>query len=289
LGGSHCGVLPLIRKPIRAMLRNADAATQSNQENHASETRMQRRTFLTGGLIVGLASTVRGASRTKAFAATAPRDAAPAGTPVTAAAPVVLELFTSQGCSSCPPADALLGQLAGQTGIIALAWHVDYWNGLGWHDPFSSRLATQRQQRYAAQLRDEVYTPALVVNGARMVVGSDGAAVRAAIGATGGLAVPVMLRRDGAAVSAAIGAAGQNVTALLATYDPQLATAVGAGENGGRRLIEYRVVRDVIPLGGWDGAPRRIALPAIAAGRGAVLLLQTEDLAVRGAADLPAV
>jgi hypothetical protein len=205
-----------------------------------------------------------------------------------AAPPAVLELFTSEGCSSCPPADALLGQLAGEPGVIALAWHVDYWNGLGWHDPYSSPAATERQRRYAERLHDEVYTPALVVNGARMVVGSDGAAVRAAIGATGGFAVPVALRRDGAAASAEIGAAGQNVSALLVTYDAQRATAVGGGENGGRRLIEYRVVRDVMPLGGWDGGPRRIALPSIGAGRGAVLLLQTEDLVVRGAADLPA-
>jgi hypothetical protein len=212
----------------------------------------------------------------------------PAARAAAAPAPAVLELFTSQGCSSCPPADALLGELAGEPGIIALAWHVDYWNGLGWHDPYSSPAATERQRHYAAQLHDEVYTPALVVNGARMVVGSDGAAVRAAIGAAGGFAVNVTLRRDGTAASAEIGAAGRNVSALLATYDAQRATAVGAGENGGRRLIEYRVVRDVIPLGDWDGAPRRIALPPIATGRGAVLLLQTEDLVVRGAADLPA-
>jgi hypothetical protein len=215
-----------------------------------------------------------------------------------AAAPAVLELFTSEGCSSCPPADALLGQLAGEPGIIALAWHVDYWNGLGWHDPYSSPAATERQRRYAAQLHDEVYTPALVVNGMRMVVGSDGAAVRAAIGAAGGFAVNVTMRRDGTSASAEIGppvknvsvqsASVQNVSALLATYDARSITAVGAGENGGRRLIEYRVVRDVMPLGDWDGAPRRIVLPPIAAGRGAVLLLQTQDLVVRGAADLPA-
>ena len=114
---------------------------------------------------------------------------------------VVLELFTSQGCSSCPPADALLGRLAREPGIIALAWHVDYWNGLGWHDPYSSPLATQRQQRYAEALHDEVYTPALVVNGARMVVGSDDQAVQSAIGAVGGFAVPVTLRREAEASS----------------------------------------------------------------------------------------
>jgi len=227
---------------------------------------MRRRDFVAAGLAASLPHTVR------------------AATP-----PAVLELFTSQGCSSCPPADALLGQLAGEPGMIALAWHVDYWNGLGWHDPYSSPTATERQRRYAERLHDEVYTPALVVNGARMVVGSDGSAVRAAIGAAGGFGVEVALRRDGTAVSAEIGPVGQNVSALLATYDPQHATSVGTGENGGRRLIEYRIVRDVMPLGSWDGAARRIAMPPIAAGRGAVLLLQTDDLLVRGAADLPAV
>jgi hypothetical protein len=193
-----------------------------------------------------------------------------------ATTPAVLELFTSQGCSSCQP------------GIIALAWHVDYWNGLGWHDPYSSPTATQRQQRYAAALHDEVYTPALVVNGARMVVGSDSTGAQAAIHAAGGFAVPVTLRRDGATAIAEIGAAGQPVSALLASYDPRRATAIGAGENGGRQLIEYHIVRDTTPLGAWDGAARRIVLPAIEPGRGTVLLLQSDDLQIRGAAELPA-
>lgn len=204
-----------------------------------------------------------------------------------AATPAVLELFTSQGCSSCPPADALLGQLARQPGIIALAWHVDYWNSLGWHDPYSSPLATARQRRYAARLHDEVYTPALVVNGARMVVGSDDAAVRAALAAGGGPAVPVALRRDGDGLVAEVGATGAPVTALLAAYDPRHATPVGAGENGGRTLVEYRTVRAAMQAGGWDGAARRIALPAVAPGRGAVLLVQTADLRIVAAADLP--
>ena len=90
-----------------------------------------------------------------------------------AAGPVVLELFTSQGCSSCPPADRLLGELARDPAVVALAWHVDYWNGLGWHDPFSSKLATERQRAYADRLGEEVYTPAMVIGGARIVVGSD--------------------------------------------------------------------------------------------------------------------
>lgn len=205
-----------------------------------------------------------------------------------ASPPTVLELFTSEGCSSCPPADALLGRLARQPGIVALAWHVDYWNGSGWHDPYSSPLATQRQRDYAERLRDEVYTPALVVNGTRMVVGSDAGAIRAAIDAAGDASVPVTLRRTDGGMLAETGSAGQPVTALLATYDPDRTTRIGGGENGGRRLAEYRIVRDATSLGAWDGAPRRITLPAVTPGRGAVLLLQTDNLRVCGAADLEA-
>jgi hypothetical protein len=208
--------------------------------------------------------------------------------PHATASPTVLELFTSEGCSSCPPADALLGRLARQPGIIALAWHVDYWNGLGWHDPYSSPLATQRQRNYAQQLHNEVYTPALVVNGTHMVVGSDAAAIRTAISASGDAAVSVTLRRTDAGVLAETGSAGRSVSALLVTYDPDHVTPVGGGENGGRHLAEYQIARDATPLGTWDGAPRRIVLPAIAPGRGAVLLLQSDDLRVCGAADLQA-
>jgi hypothetical protein len=244
---------------------------------------MRRRDALLTGLAIAVAATARAAT--------------PPGTP-----PAVLELFTSQGCSSCPPADALLGRLARQPGLIALAWHVDYWNGLGWHDPYSSPAATQRQQRYAEALRDNVYTPALVVNGARMVVGSDDLAVQAAIAAVGGFAVPVTLRpnteasrteakdpvaRAAHAWIAEIGTAGQPVTALLASYDPQRATQVGAGENGGRRLTDYRIVRDVVSLGTWDGAARELTLPAIANGLHAALLVQSADLKMLGAAEVP--
>ena len=199
----------------------------------------------------------------------------------------VLELFTSQGCSSCPPADALLGQLARQPGIIALAWHVDYWNGLGWRDPYSNPTATDRQRRYAEALRDEVYTPALVVNGARMVVGSDNSAVQAAIGAVGGLTLQVTLRHDTESWIAEIAPAGQPASALLATYQPQHATAIGAGENGGQRLTEYRIVQQATLLGTWDGTARRLTLPGIAPSLGAALLIQSADLKMLGAAELP--
>lgn len=193
---------------------------------------------------------------------------------------VVLELFTSQGCSSCPPADALLGKLGAGQGVIALAWHVDYWNNVFWRDPYASAFATKRQHRYADQLGDEVYTPAMVVNGSRMVVGSDSAAILKAISTADAFTVRLALK-DGAAE---ISAAGEPVSALLVTYDPQEITQVGGGENSGRRLIEHHVVREATVLGSWDGTPRRLTLPAVAPGRGAVLLVQNAGLHVRGAA-----
>jgi hypothetical protein len=197
--------------------------------------------------------------------------------------PVVLELFTSQGCSSCPPADALLGRLARQPGVIALAWHVDYWDHLGWRDRYASHAATSRQQAYARQLDNIVFTPALVVNGARIVVGSDAEAVEAAIVSAAALAVPVTLR--GAEVE--IAAASHPVRALSVIYDPQQATAVAAGENQGERLREYRIVREVETLGEWDGGARRFTTKPPAPGQGQAILLQTADFRVIGAADQP--
>jgi hypothetical protein len=199
--------------------------------------------------------------------------------------PVVLELFTSQGCSSCPPADALLGVLSRQGGVIALAWHVDYWNNLGWRDPYASRFATDRQRAYAVQLHDEVYTPALVVNGAAVVVGSDRSAVTAAMAQTPAPSVGATLRRTGDAVIATIGTASAPLSALLAVYEPQHVTAVGAGENGGRRLTEYRIVRatHLADAGAGGGT---LNFPAIKPQFGAVLLLQSAELRVVGAADL---
>ena len=202
-----------------------------------------------------------------------------------AAAPVVLELFTSQGCSSCPPADALLGDLVRRPNVIGLAWHVDYWNSLGWHDPFARREWTDRQRDYARLLNGEVYTPALVVNGAALMVGSDRAAVGHAIERAEPPAIAVTLRRAATGLEAEIGNAPPGVTALLAVYDPEHATAVGAGENQGRRLVEYRVVRDAVRV---DRLTPRLTLPPVPDNRGAVLLLQDATGRVVGAGEVPA-
>jgi hypothetical protein len=197
--------------------------------------------------------------------------------------PVVLELFTSQACSSCPPADALLGKLAQRPEVIALAWHVDYWNHLGWRDQFASRQATERQQSYARQLEADVFTPALVIDGATVVVGSDRASVERAISAATPLTVAVTLNDTGVDVGAGSG----RLRAISVLYDGEHATDVASGENEGARLREYRIVRRVDVLGEWDGTPRHFALTPPGAGQGQVILVQSAYLRVVGAADRP--
>ena len=213
--------------------------------------------------------------------------AAPRSPAFATAPPVVLELFTSQGCSSCPPADLLLGQLGRRPGVIALAWHVDYWDRLGWKDPFSSHMATARQNAYAASLQGEVYTPAMVIGGATLAVGSDAPAVEAAMSRATRPVIAVTISRAGAGLLVEVGAGGGPLQALLAVYDPRHTTAIGTGENGGRRLDEYRIVRESRLLDRWEGGPRRFDLPGIGtAGQGIAVLVQSPDLRVLGAADL---
>ena len=225
---------------------------------------MQRRDFIIAGLASFAAPSARAASGT-----------------------VVLELFTSQSCSSCPPADALLGKLAQRPEVIALSWHVDYWNHLGWRDKYSSQQATARQQDYARQLGEEVYTPALVVDGATVVVGSDGSAVEQAIRSAKPLSVAVTLSWSDSGVTVNVGQASGHVRALSILYDPEHSTDIGGGENQGTRLREYRVVRQLEVLGEWDGAPRSFVAKPAEPGQGQVILVQSPELRIIGAADQP--
>jgi hypothetical protein len=196
--------------------------------------------------------------------------------------PVVVELFTSQGCSSCPPADTLLGELAQRSDVIALAYHVDYWDNLGWKDPFASAAATGRQRRYARPLGlSGIYTPQMVVDGAADVVGSDRRAVYAALaGPRQGPSIQ-LASVDGklkVAVAALKGAPAAEVT--LVAYTPQAQTKVMRGENAGRSLKEYSIVRGVYPLGAWrgDAAAFDIDLAGIAGDASmAAILVQASD------------
>jgi hypothetical protein len=207
------------------------------------------------------------------------------GPAAASAQPVVLELFTSQGCSSCPPADALLTELARQPDVLALDLHVDYWDRLGWRDPFSSAAFTQRQRRYASLLgQDEIYTPELVVGGTQGVVGSDRAAVAAAIQAAR-IAPQVMLqlRRETGQLVVQAGAGPGSATLWLAGFDPHRETQVGRGENGGRHLVEANVVRSLTTLADWLGTPLQLAV-APPAGEAAAVFLQRADGRIIGAA-----
>lgn len=206
--------------------------------------------------------------------------------------PVVLELFTSQGCSSCPPADALLSELGADPRILPLSLHVHYWDYLGWKDPFSSEANTNRQRAYARALRDRgVYTPQMVVDGAWSAVGADAGAVSAAIrrAKEEHVGVPVTLRYDPAArvLRVHAGAAEARAAQVVAMrFQKTAATEVLAGENRGRTLTHLNNVVEIIPLGAWNGkaADYETAFDG-ARGEGMAILVQTSPQgAILGAA-----
>jgi len=208
------------------------------------------------------------------------------------ARPVVAELFTSEGCSSCPPADALLSELARtRPDVLPLAFHITYWDRLGWPDPFALRAATDRQQAYAAKLGlDSIYTPQLVVDGVRDVVGSDRTSVLQALrGARtdAGAAVSLALSRHLGGIAVAVGAApaGGQATLLLAGYDGTHRTVVAHGENAGRTLTESNIVRGLVRAGDWHGAALTLQAPA-PAGEHVAAILQAPDGHILGAAVL---
>jgi hypothetical protein len=175
-------------------------------------------------------------------------------------APVVVELFTSQGCSSCPPADALLGELSKRSDVLTLGFHVDYWDYIGWKDPYASKLATKRQKQYAESFKlSFVYTPQMVVNGAAESVGSDKAGIEAAVekAKTRPAVHPTLMleRRADGGLLVHVGAAEAKrpATVWLACFDRQRSTAVPRGENAGSTLTNYHIVRHFESLGTWKG------------------------------------
>ena len=181
--------------------------------------------------------------------------------------PLVVELFTSEGCSSCPPAEAAIGQLSARADIVALAYHVDYWDDLGWRDRFELAQSVKRQNLYARNLhRASVYTPELVIDGRFDAVGGDGSAVARALAAQR-TSVPLSISLHDAEVLIDVGAQPQSPACdvLLVPYLRHALSAIGRGENAGRNLEEFNIVREIRTLGGWQGEPKafRVALSSL--------------------------
>ena len=181
--------------------------------------------------------------------------------PAAAERPVVVELFTSQGCSSCPPADRFLTELSRERpDVLPLAFHVTYWNGLGWTDPFSFEAATRRQAAYGARFGDGSYTPEMVIDGRLGVVGSDRLRATAAIEAARAAqsaAPDISVRRCRTGVEVRVGA--------------------------GRTLTESNVVRSFVPVGTWTGARAAFEVP-VPPGEAFAVLVEREGGGILGAA-----
>ncbi len=205
--------------------------------------------------------------------------------------PVVVELFTSQGCSSCPPADAYLRELSTQRAdVLPLAFHVTYWDGLGWKDPYSMQAATQRQDLYGRRFGDGSYTPEIVVDGAAGMVGSRRSDVGAAIERakrTSRTAAAVSVTKNGEQVSIQVGSGSGTGRILLIGFDREHTTAIGRGENSGRTLTEANIVRSIRAVGQWSGAALRIN-EQFPEGQDVAVVLEAPDGQIVGAARLGA-
>jgi hypothetical protein len=180
-----------------------------------------------------------------------------------AAAPVVIEEFQSQGCSSCPPATANVNALAARPEVLALSFAVTYWDALGWKDTFATPAFTQRQWDYAHRAgRTNVATPQVIVNGGPTINGGDlGELEQLAAKEGSPKGGPAIEAKDGA-VALAGGKTPQPATVWLVRYDPQVRwVAIKAGENNGRKLPHRDVVRELVALGEWSGAAASFRLP----------------------------
>ncbi|WP_300029174.1 thioredoxin family protein [uncultured Roseobacter sp.] len=208
--------------------------------------------------------------------------------------PVVVELYTSQGCSSCPPADELFHQIADRDDVIALALHVDYWDYIGWKDEFADPRNADRQRAYATVGgRRSIYTPEMIVNGTTDIVGAKAMQLSDAINMHGATPSPVQvtLIRDGDSVRISASpragsSVGRSVVHFL-RYMPRREARITRGENAGRTIDYANVTQDWKVLGEWDGrAP--ITLSADAAGDlPVVVLVQAGDMGpILGAAQL---
>jgi hypothetical protein len=182
----------------------------------------------------------------------------------------VVELFTSQGCSSCPPADKVLGELAKDPSVIALSLPIDYWDYLGWKDTLADSRFSARQKAYSHMRGDrDVYTPQVIVNGAAHVIGSDRARIEGAIKDTNKadkvMSVPVTMSLSGkqltVSVAAGKGGAPAQGEVWLCSISKSVPISIGRGENRGREIVYHNVVRNLLKVGDWNGNPESWTLP----------------------------
>src|SRR5579864_8044226 len=192
--------------------------------------------------------------------------------PANAADPrAVVELFTSQGCSSCPPADKLLGELAKDPSITALSMPIDYWDYLGWKDTLADSRFSARQKAYSLMRGDrDVYTPQAVVNGEAHVIGSDRGEIERAIEVTresdGVMSVPVTMKLSGKQITVSVAASNRLPVAThgevwICSISKAVPISIGRGENRGREVTYFNVLRNVLKVGDWNGSAGSWTVP----------------------------
>lgn len=201
-------------------------------------------------------------------------------TPQTAAADVLVELYTSQGCSSCPPADEDLADLAKRPGVIALSLHVDYWDYLGWKDSFSDPAFTQRQRSYAQTAGSKmIYTPQMVIAGKDFVVGSKAMRVLDSVMAHAKQEprVSIELSRSGSDLvieASAVAQVPTEMAVFLVQYSPSETVKIHRGENAGSVITYHNVVKSWTQIGSWDGAAPLQMSGAVSTEMPAVVIVQ---------------
>jgi hypothetical protein len=190
--------------------------------------------------------------------------------PVHADPRAVVELFTSQGCSSCPPADKIIGELSSDPSIIALSMPIDYWDYLGWKDTLADSRFTARQRAYSRMRGDrEVYTPQVVVNGAEHVIGSDRAGIENAIAKTSSshnvMSVPVSMSLSGKQINVSVAASKAPAAAhgevWICSIVKAVPISIGRGENRGQEITYHNVVRNLLKVGDWNGTAENWTVP----------------------------
>ncbi|MEM9032420.1 MAG: DUF1223 domain-containing protein, partial [Pseudomonadota bacterium] len=196
---------------------------------------------------------------------------------------VVVELFTSQGCSSCPPADAILGELAEGGDVLALALHVDYWDYIGWKDAFASPAHTKRQRAYArARGERTIYTPQMVVGGVDHVIGTRPMKLAKLINRHSGrpAQVNISLNRQGSDIeidARALAAINGRYLVWVVRFRPQETVDIRRGENAGHTLTYHNIVTDLTEAGRWNGKGAFNATVQIPEGGEVAVMIQEEN------------